>query len=129
VQAALYIQIKNRKAITFGFPLHNWLKDQFPYMLLLDADNFSDDLVIDQELKMLKPTQSCLLMIDAEPEAKPGKSIRLIEILLRDRDRQLTVHLKGRNEYIEKMLKLSKVAYHKNLAEEELKKTLKSGEA
>ena len=106
----------------------DWFREQFPEAQQLDADNFSEDLVINQELTMLKEAKSCLLIIDTEPEAKPGKTVRLLEAIIRDKELKSLIHLKGNNTTIEKMLTLGKVAYHQNLSEETLRELiLKAG--
>ena len=124
----LYIQIKAQDNIRFGIPMADWYRKQFPEAQQLDADNFSEDLVINQELTMLKEAKSCLLLIDTEPEAKPGKTVRLIESIVRNKELKPVVHLKGSNAPIEKMLKLGKVAYHQNLSEETLKELILNAE-
>lgn len=118
----LYIQIKAKNNIQFGIPLAGWFRQRFSEAHLLDVDNFSEDLVIDQELSMLKEVKNCFLLIDAEPEAKPGKTVRLIEAIARSKELKSLIHLRGSNATIEKMLKLGKLNYHQNLSEEALKK-------
>ena len=126
MELALYIQIKAQDQIAFGFPLSAWLKEQFPDITLVDADNFSDDLVINQELKMIKEADRCLLLVDIAPEIKPGKSIRLLEAVLRDKREYTFIQLNGSNTTFEKMLKLCKAEFSQNLTEEELKQAILS---
>ena len=120
----MYIQIKAQDQIAFGFPLSAWLKEQFPDITLLDADNFSDDLVINQELKMIKEALNCLLFIEVEPVARPGKTVRLIEFILRNKQTSTFIHLKGSNEVLEKMFSLGKAVFTQDLSEEDLKQDI-----
>ncbi len=124
MELALYIQIKALDQIAFGFPLSGWLKEQFPDITLLDADNFSDDLVINQELKMIKEAINCLLFIEAEPDARPGKTVRLIEFVLRNKQTRTFIHLKGDNEVLKKMFSLGKADFNKDLTDEDLKQDI-----
>lgn len=120
----LYIQIKEQNNIGFGIPLANWFREEMPGLNLIDADNYSDDLVINQELKMIQESSSCVLLIDADTDAKPGKTVKLIEALLRGKGQQVLVHLKGGNSTLEKMLKLGKRNFHQNLTDSALKQLI-----
>lgn len=124
MQVILYIQVKPSEAISFGNPFADWVREELPEIVLLDADNHSDDLVVDEELKILTKAQSSVLLIDASPEANPGKAARLLESVFRKRVNCRLIHLAGENALLEKMLKLSRVEYQQNLESGLLKKAI-----
>jgi len=124
VRILVYIQIKEREAIKFGNPYSSWFKANSPETVLLDVDNHSDGLVIEQELKMIKEADASILLLEVIPETSPGKAKKLIEALLRGKVKPELIHVNGQNETVEKMLKLSRVAYHHDLSEKELKALL-----
>ncbi len=107
-------------------PMTDWFRQEFPDINLIDADSFSDDLVINQELKMIQESKSCILLIDADAGAKPGKTVKLIEALLRGKGREIVIHLKGGNNTLEKMLKLGKHSFYQNLPDSDFKQLMLS---
>ena len=122
----LYIQIKGAQQIGFGNPIGNWLKEHQPERVLLEADNHSDDLVIQQEIKMLEEADDLMLWLDALPHEKPGKAVRLIEKVLRNKDINSTIYQSGSNELLERMLKLSGQSVHQVNGTSELKEHISS---
>ena len=121
MQIILYIQVKPQEAIGFGNPYAAWLREELTEVVLLDADNHSEDLVIGQTLKMLAEAESTVLLIDSLPGASPGKASRLIESVFRNSAKCKLIHLAGENEVLKKMLKLSRSHYQQNLKTEDLK--------
>ncbi|GAB5523409.1 MAG: hypothetical protein Roseis2KO_12810 [Roseivirga sp.] len=115
----LYIQVKSQDQIGFGNPYSSLAADS-PNLLLLDADNYSEELVIDHQLKMLDQASQVILILDVATDSSPGKTVRLIERLLRKKGLNLSVFLKGNNAVIERMLKLSKTTVQSELSEQAL---------
>lgn len=106
----LYIQVKTAENIRFGNPLSALTKTR-PELLLLDADNHSEALVIHHQLQMIQKAESIILVLDVQEEVSLGKVIRLLEKLLRQKTTQLSVFLHGQNKVIENMLKVTKVQF------------------
>lgn len=115
----LYIQVKPPELIRFGNP-YSKLAVNNPDLLLLDADNHSEELVIDHQLKMLDQASQVVLILDVATDVTPGKTVMLIEKLLRKKELNLSVFLKGNNTMIERMLKLSKTRVESRLSEQAL---------
>ncbi len=115
----LYIQVKPQEQIRFGNP-YSSLAANNPDLLLLDADNHSEELVIDHQLKMLDQANQVILILDMANAIAPGKTVRLIEKLLRKKELSLSVFLNGNNAMIERMLKLSKTRVQSQLSEQAL---------
>lgn len=111
----LYIQVKSPDQIRFGNP-YSVLVKTHPELLLLDADNHSEELVIDHQLKILDQADQVVLLLDVAPEVAPGKTVRLIEKILRKKSPDMAVFLNGQNTVIERMLKLSKTAIQSQLS-------------
>ena len=105
----LYIQIKAPLAISFGNPLASWLKENLPDFTQIEADNHSEDLVIQQELKMIDEASHLLVWLDVQPEDKPGKAVRLLERVLRKHEGNPQLFLSGENALISRMLKVFRV--------------------
>lgn len=115
----LYIQVKSQKQVRFGNP-YSPLAVNNPDLLLLDVDNYSEELVIDHQLKMLDQANQVVLILDVTTGITPGKTVRLIEKLVRKKGLSLSVFLNGNNAIIERMLKLSKTRVQSQLSEEVL---------
>ena len=124
MQIILYLQVKPKEAIGFGNPYAGWVQEELTEVVLVDADNHSEDLVIGQALKMLAEAESTVLLIDSLPGVSPGKASRLIESVFRNSARCKLIHLAGENELLKKMLKLSRSHYQQNLKTEDLKKEI-----
>ena len=124
MQIILYLQVKPKEAIVFGNPYAGWVQEELTEVVLLDADNHSEDLVIGQALKMLAEAESIVLLIDSLPGVSPGKASRLIESVFRNSAKCKLIHLAGENELLKKMLKLSRSHYQQNLKTEDLKREI-----
>ncbi len=106
----LYIQVKSAEDIRFGNPYAALAKTNSE-LLLLDADNHSEELVIHHQLQMIEEATRVVLILDVQEGVAPGKVTRLLEKLLRQKQGHLSVFLQGKNQVIERMLKVTKTRF------------------
>lgn len=119
MQLLYYIQVKPLDKINFGNP-YNSLLTEVPKLIFLDADNHSEDFVIQQQIKLLEKAENVVLVLDVMPDAAPGKLVGLMEKLMRSKQLSPLIFLNGSNELIEKMLRLAHTEFHTNLKQEEI---------
>lgn len=114
----LYIQIKPAQEIHFGNPFSKLVNDD--EILFLDADNHSDEIVINHQVQSIKEANQITLVLDVSPDETIGKTVRLLERLLRQKRIPLQVLLHGQHQLIEKMLQLAKANLTRATHEQEL---------
>lgn len=119
MQLLLYIQVKAAENIRFGNPFSDLIKTH-TNLMLLDADNHSEELVIHHQIQMLKEAKQVILVLEVNPDTTPGKVVRLMEKLIRQKNLSLLVFLQGTNMAVENMLKLSKATVQSGLSQEEI---------
>lgn len=119
MQLLLYIQVKAAENIRYGNPFSSLAKNH-DGLILLDADNHSEELVINHQIQMLKEVKEIILVLDVIQDTSPGKTVRLIEKLIRQKDVTLRAFLHGTNTIVENMLKLSKATIQSGLGQEEI---------
>lgn len=107
----LYIQVKAGEDIIFGNP-YSGLINVNNKLMLLDADNHSEDLVINHQIQMIEEAASTILVLDVQPDIAPGGTIRLLEKLFRKKNLPLSIFLKGENAIVSNMLKLTSAQIH-----------------
>lgn len=119
MQLLLYIQVKPSEEIRYGNPFSG-LSKHSDNLMLLDADNHSEELVINHQVELIKEAKEVILVLDVIPDSAPGKVVRLMEKLIRQKNLNLRVYLQGTNTAVENMLKLSKANVQSGLCEEEV---------
>ncbi|MCE7996251.1 MAG: hypothetical protein HEP71_29995 [Roseivirga sp.] len=116
----LYIQVKANEDIQFGNPYSD-LTNPDENLMLLDADNHSEDLVINHQIQMIEEATRVILILDVNHDIAPGSIVRLLEKLFRKKNSHVSIFLNGENAIIANMLKLTTGEIHSQLDQQSLK--------
>ena len=104
----LHLQIKALLNIQFSGELVKQLKMEFPEAILFEADSHSDPMLIQQGLQFLKEAAKVVLILESEEGESPSKVSPLIEKVVRHTSLTPLIIVKGENQMLKKMLRLSK---------------------
>ena len=121
-KVCLVAKITRETSYEYQVPLKEWFKSFHPDFLVYDFDNFSEAMVVDYALQLVNNAQQVVLILQAEPDSPLGGILKLMPIVIRQKQR-VSVVFDGAHVAIERMLKpLGSVA--RNVDEDTLKSVM-----
>ncbi len=99
----IYVAVADEPSYSYENPFLSQVKKQFPEIVYLDIDSFSDDFLVTQACQLVEQAEVCVVYFTSTaPAARMGSSARLAEVLIRKQNKSL-VGLQGANTRIERL--------------------------
>lgn len=103
-KVCLVVKITRETSYEYEVPLKEWFKNFYPDFFIYDFDNFSEAMVVDYALQLLNNAQQVVLILQAEPESPLGGILKLMPIVMRQKQKTKLV-FEGEHIAVERMLK------------------------
>jgi hypothetical protein len=121
----IYIEITDFLNINYKKSLHHWIKQNVPSFSTFDFNNFSDINAISSAIHLVRDAENIVILVEFKDKIQPGSTLRFIESLSRQKEKNFYFILNGENPLIEKMLKsIENLKFYQSLDEEGQKELL-----
>lgn len=101
----LYLQIKPLQRILFTSPLAGWLKNEAPEVIVFEADNHSDDFLMNKGKAFIDQADHLVLHLDLIGTEPPGSLSMLLEHIRKSK-KTVRCFVEGEHQLLHKMLSL-----------------------
>jgi hypothetical protein len=125
MKTLIHIRISQYPIFSYDIPIVRWAKACFPQIHTYDFDSQSQSLMVDYAKEMIAQSQLLAIVIECEENAAPGPALKMMDILTRQKNKDILLIFNGQHAILEKMLTAIKgIQIGKNLTLPEQQKHL-----
>lgn len=118
--AIVYLDLTEEAPFTYGKPVLNWVKDQFPEVVTFDLDTASEPVLFHHAQRLLEEAHFCLLFLKTGQKQILGPEMQLLDVLFK-KQTGAAVAICGHHAPLETVLKARPaVAFAQATLEEDL---------